>query len=277
VSSVGFWGITYGNGLYVAVGRHDTTNASVIYTSPDFVTWTSRTTPFSVNCRLTFVYWSGDKFITGGAFGGLTDGQAAYSTDGITWNLLTLPGSHGPIECGIYSADLGVYLMGTSNSYGDILRSTDGISWTRYSIGVAIDGLVWNPDSAEFLSVGAQTGSGGETWTSPDGINWTHRSTQGGVSYGFLDVIWDGSKYYASAVGDPTVRGVWESSDHGDIWTQNPDGTNNFGYCIAYIAGTYIVGNAAGNIMVSTDGIDFANANCGISGSVECIHAYYGL
>jgi len=91
--SAGFNSLTYGNGIYVAVGYTGTTsNASAIITSsPDGVTWTGRTAPSGATQAFTSVAfgWTGpgSSATTTGMFVAIATNSTstAYSTNGLTW------------------------------------------------------------------------------------------------------------------------------------------------------------------------------------------------
>jgi hypothetical protein len=80
--------VTYGNGIFVAVAQSGSGNR--VMTSPDGITWTSRTTPASSE------YWSSVTFGNGtfvavsssGSYGN----QVMTSPDGITWTTRSNPG-----------------------------------------------------------------------------------------------------------------------------------------------------------------------------------------
>jgi hypothetical protein len=69
-------GVTYGNGLFVAVGGSP--DSSTILTSPDGVTWTQRTSPTS-NSLYGWTYGNG-TFVAVGRWGTILT-----SPDGVTW------------------------------------------------------------------------------------------------------------------------------------------------------------------------------------------------
>jgi hypothetical protein len=71
-------GVTYGNGLYVAVGE-----SGQLTTSTDGITWTARTSGFDSTNILGVTYGNG-LFVAVGVGGKLTT-----STDGITWTART--------------------------------------------------------------------------------------------------------------------------------------------------------------------------------------------
>jgi len=74
-------GVTYGNGLWVAVGDNNT-----ILTSPDAINWTPRTSPAAATDDFVNVAFGDGYFVVGLN----TAGPAfVYSQDGITWTSIT--------------------------------------------------------------------------------------------------------------------------------------------------------------------------------------------
>lgn len=69
--------VAYGNGLYVAGGYNG------IFTSSDLVTWTPRTS--TMTASILGLTWAPSGWVAVGA-----DGQAATSTDGLTWTRLPI-------------------------------------------------------------------------------------------------------------------------------------------------------------------------------------------
>lgn len=72
--------VTFGNGLFVAVAQ----NTNFAVSSPDGITWTSRTLPSGGD-------WRSVSFGNGVFVATSSGGDAATSTDGINWTARTLP------------------------------------------------------------------------------------------------------------------------------------------------------------------------------------------
>jgi hypothetical protein len=115
-SSAPWYGLAYGNGIFVATSQLTTSAAS----STDGVTWNLRTMPTSAQ-------WQAVTY-GNGLFVALTINSttAASSTDGITWSLRTLPAS-----ANYYSVAYGNGIFTSlSQSTSAAISSTDGITWT---------------------------------------------------------------------------------------------------------------------------------------------------
>ncbi|MFD2408997.1 InlB B-repeat-containing protein [Paenibacillus rhizoplanae] len=181
------WGVSYGNGLYVAVGNKITEDKGAIYTStttgdPDL--WTDR----NVNntSTLTGVTYGNQKFVAVGESGAILT-----SSDGVSWTSR----NSGT------AADLkGVkYLNGKFVSWAvdgtTILTSVDGVSWSVITTSGLICAKCELVNSGVLHSVsygnGAYVGVGSfnSIYTSSDLVSWTKRyeGTYGslnGVTYG---------------------------------------------------------------------------------------------
>jgi hypothetical protein len=210
----GTWrGITYGNGLFVAVssrgGAANSTTTSIA-TSPDGVNWTFRTIP-STTSLINITYQNG-IFV---AIGQLSQ-RAFYSYDGVTWfNGVGFGGQGYGIT---YGKDKFVACK-IDNAGNRIVISYDGINWqgvatpstmdlpftsvtygngiyvavaestSSASIAISYDGLTWNnvtrPSGGTITTYNVCYGKGlfvltctsGKMMTSPDGVNWTQRDT----------------------------------------------------------------------------------------------------
>jgi len=182
--------ITYGNGLFVAVGSSSSTG--YCYTSPDGITWTARSFP------ATSLNASGNSYgyVTAAAFGagifvaveGGGSGRIFTSTNGTAWSAKTVP---------LTNLRAIVYAAGQFVAAGDgSLVSADGLNWSAASIpGSTKYGLAYG--GGHYMAVGV-----GTVATSQDGIVWTARNSSG-VTSGALVFLTDrfvgcGGGYYRS-------------------------------------------------------------------------------
>lgn len=193
--SSGFWyGVTYGNGKFVAVGTRQ------IACSADGVNWTKANSSFSEFWRAV-TYGNGKFVVVGdhqiaysgdgnnwetaefsgiwrgvtygnGKFVAVGNGVSAYSIDGISWTETTPPSSE--LFSGV------TYGSGKFVAVGDnqTAYSTDGISWTAVNV-----------DAGEWRSVAYGNGKfaavcDGQFAYSADGVHWTAASIPAGSWYG---------------------------------------------------------------------------------------------
>src|ERR1043166_7257663 len=107
--------VTYGNGLYVAVGDKGT-----ILSSPDGVTWTLHSCGITKNLRA--VTYTGSRFMAGGE-----SGTMATSVDGLSWTTSQLLSFD---VNGLASGNGAVVAVGAYNGAGRLIASTDGVVWS---------------------------------------------------------------------------------------------------------------------------------------------------
>ena len=117
-----FQGLAYGAGLFVAIGLNVVSASRVYVTSPDGITWTSRTFPGSGGKSWLLAGFGGGKFVVADS-----DGNFFTSTDGITWSSQAGSQQYQGIAYGN-----GYYV---AVQYPDIIAySTDGLNWTSYTL-----------------------------------------------------------------------------------------------------------------------------------------------
>ena len=115
-----FYGITYGNNTFVAVGYK-----SIIITSPDGVTWTKRST--GIITPLLSITYGSNTFVAVGE-----NGVILTSPDGITWTE-----RNSESATSLYGVAYGNNSFVAVGKYGIILTSPDGITWTERNSGTS--------------------------------------------------------------------------------------------------------------------------------------------
>lgn len=252
--ATGNYAIAFGAGLFVAVNS----GSATYYTSPDGISWTTRTLPVSAS-------WSDIKFANG-YFLVLPNvsGSVYYSTDGISWTA----GASLPARAGSWLAlgfGNGVWVAVGDNSATICATSSDnGATWTSqtYPTGLTYRAVAYG--AGLFVAVGTSDA----VMTSPTGVTWTDR-TGGGLGTTWQDLVFDGTAFVAT--GGPSGNGSSMRSTNGTSWTQtviNPSAnvtgvaTDGASF-IAVQNGIYSV------CQRSTDGINFSSVSypSGISSS----------
>jgi Bacterial surface protein, Ig-like domain/HYR domain len=233
-------------GLYVAVGK----NAKII-TSTDGKTWSNSNFVSAVSQDIISVSFGG------GTYAAITTaGNLLLSTNGIDWTTNAfLPGSIGATILDIAvdsSGSLFVVISGTD------VWSGDGATWTSNPIPY-LNSVIYSAADSLFVAVGDST-----IKTSPDGLNWTNRST--GAAQGELrrlnDVIYNTAKGLYVAVGKTSTTHLVMTSPDTVTWTMTNVDTNASGpelFSVTYDgdynagSGQYVAVGFAG-VMVSPDG-----------------------
>jgi len=233
----GWYSVTYGNGMFVAVGA-----SSVVMTSPDGITWTAQTAPeaniwYSVtygNGMFVAVSWNGTN-------------RVMTSPDGITWTARTAPEANS-----WYSVTYGngMFVAVASSGTNRVMTSPDGIIWTAHTAAEASSWWSVTYGNGMFVVV-AYSGTN-RVMTSPDGIIWTaHTAAENNgwrsVTYGngmFVAVSYDGANQ------------VMTSPD-GITWTARTVPEANHWNSVTYANGMFVaVANTGTNrVMTSPDGI----------------------
>jgi hypothetical protein len=176
-----------GSNLYVAAG-----SSGVLYSSPDGITWTSRTSGFSTITIRKVAYGNGLWVAVGNS------GTLTTSTDGITWTARTANVSTNTIYDVKYANSIWVAVAagGGATNTGGIIYSTDGITWTRKSqsltVGALYYSVVWNGTN---WIVGATHSTNNYLYASTPSGTWTAGAT--GTNAANVYVFWDGTRHIA--------------------------------------------------------------------------------
>jgi hypothetical protein len=215
--------LTFGNGLFVAVGYATVSGVptSFINTSPDGINWTSRT-PSEAMWFQEISYGNG-LYVAVARFG---TNRIMTSPDGITWTSRAT--SINPTFSGVaYGNGIWVAVAGTSPG-GTTFTSYDGIIWTERA-------TLFTSSTVHFANGIFVTGS---RWSS-DGINWT--SAAG--SFGPFKITY-GNGYFVGVISTGTNR-IYYSTD-GKSWTGTPAASDATFESVAFGKNTFVVGATSG-------------------------------
>ena len=188
--------VTFGNGLFVAVGFASVIGVptAYVFTSTDGINWTSRTPAANIWWR--DVSYGNGLFVAVARSG--TNNRVMTSPDGITWTSRTTP-----VEAFFSSVayGAGIWVAVSEGSFGGTtITSYDGFEWSeqgtsfgassiiyadgKFTVGnnYSINGLVWTSNSIPFSPEAITYGNGyfiavNDTGTnriaySLDAINW---------------------------------------------------------------------------------------------------------
>ena len=196
--------VTYGNGLFVAVGLSGTNR---VMTSPDGINWTLRTSALETNQWRAVTYGNGLFVAVGTAAMNERTDKVMTSPDGINWTLRTaINSTWASITYGIPSYGVGCFI-----AVGDagIMSSLDGINWTMtYKIGLG--SVAYGNGRFVAISNFFYSRNGASALTSTDGVNWsgTYGSQWPGgvIAYGNGLFVTAGASTYTSngALTNPT-------------------------------------------------------------------------
>lgn len=284
-----FWGINYGNSLWVAgsvLGQ--------VYTSTDALTWTQRTTNAN-NTVQALLYTT--KWVGAGDAGTLQT-----STNAIAWVNQTTP-TTSSIYCLAYGNSLHVY----GGQGGTLATSTDAVTWTARTSGTtstiatmtygasvyvygAVGGVIASSTNATTWTVRTSgttstvnnmiyanslfvyCTSGGGIGTSTDGTTWTARTS--GVTGNLWGLCWDGALYHAMG------SGIHLTSTNAIAWSAIAQYPSGFGtpVCAEYGTSSFLVGDSSGNVATTTDSITWGTPQTtGTSSSINVITQGLGI
>lgn len=256
--------VTYNNAQFVAVGA-----TGEIWSSTDGASWNQQTSGLeATQLSINSVTLAGSGFLAVG-----DDGRILTSTDGTTWAI--------PYPQSVSSAALRdvVYVNGIYTAVGDveesgtsaILGSPDGAIWTRVAVSPAthnLQGVAYG--NGVLVAVGDsgidQTGdpaSRPEILTSADnGTTWSKRTvaTTPATSLNLYGVAFGGNQFVA--VGDwdiDTFEAIILTSPDGISWTRRSNPSPDILRRITYVDGQFVAVGGVGTVLVSADGITWAN------------------
>lgn len=240
--------------------------ATAVMTSPDGVTWTTRTPAENNNWEAVIWVTELALFVAVASTG---THRVMTSPDGITWTARTAAAATS-WQALTWSPALSLIVAvaaEVSSAANAVMSSPDGITWTSRtasSTGVWY-AVAWAPSLSRFCAV---QNSGG-AMTSPDGITWTARTGSGG--YG---LAW--SPTLSLFVSTASSGGAFYSSPDGITWTQRTDPTTNFywkGIIWIEELGLFVAVSTldsaadANQVCVSSDGLSWASSPASAVGS----------
>jgi hypothetical protein len=240
-----WFGVTYGNGLFVAVAA--TGSGDRVMTSPDGITWTARTSAADNDWR-SVTYGNG-LFVAVAVTG--SGNRVMTSPDGITWTARTSAANNEWFSV-TYGNGLFVAVAG-SGSGNRVMTSPDGITWTARTSAADNSWLSVTYGNGLFVAV-AVTGSGNRVMTSPDGITWTARTSA-------ADNLWFSVTYgnglFVAVARSGSGNRVMTSPD-GITWTARTSAADNSWFGVTYGNGLFVAVAETGSgnrVMTSPDGI----------------------
>lgn len=243
----GWAGVTYGNGLFVAVSRDGTGNR--VMTSPDGITWTTRTS--ATDSSWSHVTYGNGLFVAVADSG--SGNRVMTSPDGINW---TGNAAASNINWGGVTYGNGLFVaVAYSGSGGRVMTSPDGVNWTLQAPTQVFSDVTYG--NGLFVAVIFVGSSGQRVMTSPDGITWTPRTSA-------ADNPWRSVTYGNGlfvAVSDSGTGNRVMTSPDGVTWTIRASAVDNQWRSVTYGNGLFVAvsDSGAGNrVMTSPDGINWS-------------------
>ena len=230
-------GVTYGEGMFVAVGGLGT-----IITSPNGTAWTSQTSTATHN--LQGVTHGKGIFVAVGL-----QGTIFTSPDGTTWTEQT---SGSTMD--LFSVTYGEGIFVAVGESGTILTSPDGTTWIERTSGTTNQLVHATYGNGIFVAVGF----GSTILTSPNGITWTER-TSGAMS------IFRGVAYGEGIFVAAGSHGTIITSPNGIKWTERTSGValGDMFFGVTYARGIFTATANHGMIATSPDGITWTPQTLG--------------
>lgn len=240
-------GVTYGNGMFVAVSY-----AGFAMSSPDGITWTTRVTP--VNSWTAVTYGNGLFVAVADSGYGGSGNRVMTSPDGITW---TQRVSAGDFEWHNVAYGNGIFVATSYEFYqqgiGRAMTSPNGIIWTlQADQGHSFAALTFGNG----LFVAAGSGFSG-AYRSVDGITWTPGVNNGELNHDLMDMAYGNGLYIiVGHDGPPDYQDWFIRSSDGINWTAAAETLVGVPRSIAFGNGRWVVLGFSG-AAYSDDGINW--------------------
>lgn len=240
-SPTGATSIAAGAGLFVTVGA-----TGNIYSSPDGINWTSRSSTLSDFDAVTF---GQNLFVAAGySFGG--PNVIMTSPDGITWTLQPSTGIPTFVRIRSLTTNGTLFVaVGYNNAtlVPVIYTSTNGQIWTLQNSSATAGNpfLCVKYGNGIFLAVHGT----GNIFISSDGSTWTLAATTPGISI----INNDGLSFASGLFMIASANGGLSTSDNGTAWAIRNTNTTNTLLHATWGNNTYVVTGVGGFISTTPD------------------------
>lgn len=249
-------GVAYNGSKFIAVG-----NDLRVLSSTDGINWTNNgrmAAPTVVNAfGVAWVPFL-NLWVAGTNVGLNSDALLYTSSDGVTWTQRSAGLTSGTAQA--FATD-GTKVIGTvSSNVGQVVKSTNGTTWSIQSVGVITSSLfdiIYA--GGQFVAVG---GSGGII-TSPDGNTWTKRTAPSNIP-GIIRSVAYGNGRYVLVANSAGFAG-W--STDGFTWNNSSTGLATGLTKLTFVNGVFVGVGPSGTISTSTDGVTWTAAHT--SGTTE--------
>ena len=242
-------GMIFINNLWVIAANRNSNNEILVYTSPDLITWTLRTSNIGSTQVRGMTVVNNVAFIISGQ----TNGAIYTSSDGISWTLRNIGAGTQNMFCATFGN--GLYLV--AGVEGHVYTSPNLTTWTYrgnfLNTGNTARAAAFG--NGRFVIAGGGSGSvvNNIAW-STDTISWNYASNATGFDSGtsttdFTSMVFADGRFVATHGGSNGNRTNFiTTSTDGNAWTPISFGRGGTGQTsmssITYLNGVYV---AAGN------------------------------
>jgi hypothetical protein len=243
-------GITYGGGMFVAVG-----DGGTILSSADGTNWTYR---YTAPLILNGVTYGNGMFVAVGAGAGQT--YLVWSTNGVAWERIAVSGVQA--ERAIAFGNGTFVAVGGNGA----IASTNGLDWftTLFSLDDELEGVSFLQN--QFMAVGDV----GTVLVSSNGISWALRDT--GTTRRLQSITYGNGRYIT--VGG---RGVIFTSTDTFTWTPATSGTPDRLESVLYANNLYVAVGENGTTITSTNGTQWTPLSRGTTRDLDDVIVVNGL
>ena len=243
------YGVTFGNGIFVAVGGNDSVDA--IITSDDGATWTWQISYIS-GPLYGVAYGNGTFVAVGRDYYSGVGAIVTSDDDGVTWTSRT-----SGTDITLYGVTCNNGRFITVGGGGTILTSDDdGVTWTSRTSGISNTLYGVTHGNGIYVAVG----SGGAILTSDDnGVTWRPRIS--GTSDNLRGVAFGNNMFVAVGLGGTILT----SDANGATWTLQTYFTSYMLAGISHSNGTFVAAGSMGTILTSSNGENWMIRSWGTS------------
>lgn len=238
-----------------------------LLTSVDGTTWIDRS--HGARTGLSGISYGNNQFVAASTN---LETTIYFSLDGLSWNGTAFKSEYifKKILCEGSQPNVGIaefFDTTTLTSSTLILTSSDAKNWVSRLVlnsKISLNGIAWGGNQYVIVgdSIDRYNKRNGRVYTSPDGINWTGRSTS--TPDPLRAISWVGNQYIA--VGD---FGTILSSNDGFTWTDRSPGVSDFFKAVIGKSNKIVV-ISSNSIYSSLDGFTWAKQTKGsIAGSLN--------
>jgi hypothetical protein len=207
-----------------------------IMTSPDGVSWTTRTTSVTSGNLRDVTFASGIYVAVGSAI--------VTSPEGQTWTERVSPTSNLALERITHGQGLFVSV----GAAGKVLTSPDGMQWATQASGTMFNLFDVAHGNGQFLATGPNAAYTQRAFvTSTNGTNWTVSVENGSPFWGLAF----GKGVYVAVGSSGAIR----TSTNGTVWTSRASGTTYPLNDVAFGGNQFVAVGGAGTIVTSPDGL----------------------